>query len=84
MFTVTITEVGTRGKTYFTRVRSHTREKALDRALRKIWGVGTIWLPDSGLPGYGQVFKSMAALGYKGDHGYSSRTNRARLTIEEE
>jgi hypothetical protein len=64
MWTVTIDEVGTKGKTYQTRVRTETKEDALVRALKKLWGVGVIWQPDSGVRGMGQVFKSMAVLGY--------------------
>lgn len=82
LYTVTITEVGANGAVHTTRVRVQGTEEALARALQKLWGKGAIWQPDSGLQGYGQVFKSMAVLGYKGDHSYTSRTNRARLDIE--
>ena len=81
LYTITITEVGTRGTIYTIRVKASAQDAALQKALHKRWGRGTIWQPDSGLRGYGQVFKSMAALGYKGDHSYSSQTNRARLDI---
>jgi hypothetical protein len=80
IWTVTIREVGTRALEYTTRVRTETREEALERALHKLWGTGTIWEPDSGVPGYGQVFKSVAVLGLPGS-GYTSRTHRAALTI---
>ena len=81
MWTVTIQEVGSRGTTYTTRVRTEMRDEALARAMKKLWGAGCIWQPDSGVPGMGQVFQAAC---YQGDPSFSSRTRRARLTIEED
>ncbi len=82
-FTVTIDEVGTNGKRYALRVNVPSAQEALKRALTQQWGAGCIWQTDSGLKGFGQVFKSMRALGYQSDQSFTSRTTRARLTITE-
>jgi len=84
-YTVTVTELGERGRDRTTRVLAEDEIDARCRGVAKIFGPRAFWFPDSGLRtgdpsyGYGQVFEPLEReLG----GGNTSRTGRARFTVE--
>jgi hypothetical protein len=81
VITVIITEVDS-GQTYTARVCAEHPNAALPQALHQLWGAGTLWWPEPGRLGYGQVFKGMPIPGQPGKTSYDSRTNRARLEFK--
>ena len=81
LYEVTVYEIG--GEDYMTRVRAENARDAQEKGLAKLFGSRSFWKRDPGIQygNYGQVFRPMEALGYKGDFNATSRTKRAQLTV---
>lgn len=52
---VTISQCGGSYQSWEHRARTTDRFEAIKRAVRRHFGRGAYWCPDSGLPGYGQI-----------------------------
>lgn len=81
-YTVTVREVGASGQAHTARVLADSEAEAQDRALTRLFGRSAFWFRDSGVANignYGQVFE---ALPRRLGDGNTSRTNRARLSVE--
>lgn len=63
-------------------VHTEDRAGALERAVTKLYGSDCFWFADSGLPGYGQVFRALRATKYNSNPGNSSVTYRVGIDIE--
>lgn len=50
---------------------------ALERGVKKLYGRHATWIPDNGLPGFGQVMRWDDKL-----HAYNAITYRVRLDVE--
>lgn len=71
-----------RDLTRSTVVCAENREEATDRAVAKMYGSRCFWFPDSGLPGYGQVFEALQPTHRNSQPGNSAVTMRASLDVK--
>lgn len=65
-----------------TTVLAETKSRAIDRAVLKMFGSRCFWFPNSGIPGYGQVFMALQPTEHNSNPGNSSQTNMVSVTVE--
>ena len=85
LVTVTIRDRN-RDQTHTTRIKTTPdmdRQDIADKAAAKIYGPRCFWFRDSGVPGFGQVFKRLRPTKANSEPGNSAMTGRVSLDITE-
>ena len=62
-------------------VLAETKTEAIERGIHKIYGTDCFWHEDSGLPGYGQVFRALRPTKNNSNPGSSSVTYQRGITV---
>jgi len=63
-------------------VHVENESEAIGRAVEKLFGKRCFWFPDSGVPGYGQVFEALKPTKRNSQPGNSSVTYRIEIDVE--
>lgn len=62
-------------------VLAENKNEAIEKAIKKMYGTRCFWFPDSGLDGYGQVFKGLQPTKFNSQPGNSAVTYQEKINV---